>query len=101
MEPEGKFCAGLFKDGASAGVNMASLFAGICPAAFNLRHLGNDTTRRASIGLAVFPFEDRHQASVIGRVLGLELLESVLFGGHVLPLMQACLFKQCLQFAKS
>lgn len=82
MEPEGKFRAGFFKDGASTGIDMASLLARISPAAFNLGELGLNATGRAVFGFAVFPFEDRHQASVISWVLGLELFEGVFFGSH-------------------
>lgn len=64
---------------------MASLLAGESPATFDLRHLRNDATGRAAINLAVFPFEDRQQASVVIGLLGLELLESVFFGHACLP----------------
>ena len=80
MKPEGKFRAGFFKDGASAGIYMASLLAGVCPAALNLGELGLNATGWAVFRFAVFPFEDRHQAGVIGWVLGLKLLEGVFFG---------------------
>jgi len=80
MKPEGKFRAGFFKDGASAGIYMASLLAGVCPASFNFGEIGLNATRRAMLRFAVFPFEDRQQAGVICWVLGLKLLEGVFFG---------------------
>ena len=66
---------------------MASLLAGVSPTAFNLRHLGNNATRRAAFNLAVFPFEDRQQASIIIWVLGLELLEGEFFGSHAVSIL--------------
>ena len=82
MEPESQFCAGLFKYGSGAWVNMATLLAGESPTAFDLRHFGNDTTGRAAINLAVFPVEDREQASIIGGVLGAKLCVCKFFRCH-------------------
>jgi hypothetical protein len=101
MKPKRELGRRLCKDRTCAWVNMASLLAGISATAFNLRELRFNTAGRAMFCLAKLPFEDGKQASVIVWILRLELFERVFFGCHDSPLMQACIFNQCLQFAET